>query len=255
MRTLVVLVIVLAAGYVALCTIFYVQQRSLLYFPVAAQGELDTVPVPAKGAEVRASVAHPDAASAIVYFGGNAEDVSLSAEELATNFPDHAVYALHYRGYGRSTGQPTEEDLVADARALLALVAERHGEIHVIGRSLGSGVAVQAVGGRELAGLTLVTPFASIVGVGQAAYGFLPVSLLAKDRYESVRHVHRLRAPARLLIAERDGVIPRWSSDELVASFGPEQRLQVHVMPGRGHNDVQQDADYWSLLLPLEATR
>ena len=50
--------------------------RKALYFPVAAQGELDTVPVPAKGAEVRASVAHPDAASAIVYFGGNAEETA-----------------------------------------------------------------------------------------------------------------------------------------------------------------------------------
>ena len=252
MRVLLVFLLVLAAGYVALCTFFYVQQRTMLYFPVPAAGELNTVGVPAIGAEVRASVAHADAASAIVYFGGNAEDVSLSAEELAASYPDHAIYALHYRGYGPSRGQPTEADLVADASALLTQVAERHATVHVIGRSLGSGVAVQAVAGRDVAGLTLVTPFASIVGVGQSAYWFMPVSLLAKDRYESDRHVGQLRVPVRLLIAERDEVIPRWSSEALIAAFASEQAPEVFVIAGRGHNDVQRDAEYWSLLLPAE---
>ena len=252
MKALIGFLAVLALGYAALCTWFYVQQRALLYFPVPARGQLPTMPVPSADAEVRSSVAHPDAADALVYFGGNAEDVSLSAEELATSYPDHAIYALHYRGYGPSRGQPTETDLVADASALLTQVAERHATVHVIGRSLGSGVAVQAVAGRDVASLTLVTPFASIVGVGQSAYWFMPVSLLAKDRFESDRHVGQLRVPVRLLIAERDEVIPRWSSEALIAAFASEQAPEVFVIAGRGHNDVQRDAEYWSLLLPAE---
>ena len=55
---------------------------------------------------------------AVLYFGGNAEDVSSGMAELAAAFPEHAVYAMHYRGYGRSTGKPTEAALHSDAIAL-----------------------------------------------------------------------------------------------------------------------------------------
>lgn len=243
------LLTVLAVGYIALCTYVYVQQRSMQYFPVPARGQLQTMAIPAEGVEVHASVANPQSQAAIVYFGGNAEDVSLSAQELAAYYPGHAVYALHYRGYGPSGGSPTETDLVADASTLLDLAIERHNAVSVVGRSLGSGVAVQSAVGRELAGLTLVTPFSSAVDVGQAAFWFLPVGLLMHDRFESTRHTKQLRAPVRVIIAGRDEVIPRWSSDALVDSFAGAQMPEVVILEGRGHNDVEQDSSYWRLLL------
>lgn len=239
----------LAIGYIALCTYLYLQQRAMLYLPVPTRGQLDTIQLPVVDVEIRASVANLGAERAIVYFGGNAEDVSQTAEELAAAYPERAIYALHYRGYGRSGGMPTETDLVADARTLLALVGDRHVRLSVVGRSLGSGVAVQAAIDREIERLTLVTPFADLVGVGQEAFWFLPVGLMMQDRFESTRYTAQLRAPVRVIIAERDEIIPRWSSDELVDSLSAQGQPEVVVIKGRGHNDVQLDPGYWTLLV------
>ncbi len=131
-----------ALVYAALCVVLYVFQRSLLYFPQPARVNAPSLQLSVPDAQLQVSVHERAGPRAVLYFGGNAEDVSASLAELAASFPDHAVYALHYRGYGRSTGSPSEPALQADALAVYDHVASERADITVVGRSLGSGLAV-----------------------------------------------------------------------------------------------------------------
>ena len=114
---------------------------------------------------------------ALIYFGGNAEDVSLTRAELAVLLPDTPLYLLHYRGYGGSEGSPSEAALRADARALHAHVAERHSAVTVVGRSLGTGPAVHLAATRPVQRLVLLVPFDSLLAVARGAMPRLPVDL------------------------------------------------------------------------------
>jgi len=109
--------------YLAGCAAVYSLQRSMLYHPQPAQLAAPSLMLPVDGATVQIGVQARPGAPAILYFGGNAEDVSAVLPQLARLFPDHALYLMHYRGYGQSTGQPTEVALHADAQRLFALAA------------------------------------------------------------------------------------------------------------------------------------
>src|SRR5260370_41081884 len=93
-------------------------------------------------AQVLVSTRPKDGSHALIYFGGNAEDVSLNMPSLSAGFPDSAIYLLHYRGYGGSSGRPSEGALFADALTLFDQVHSKHPDVDVVGRSLGSGIAV-----------------------------------------------------------------------------------------------------------------
>ena len=130
--------------YAGICLVFLVFQRSFIYMPTPVtptHGAAFTLEVP--DATVRISSRPYEGPKAVVYFGGNAEDVAYTVPELAQLFPDRAVYGMHYRGYSGSSGRPAEAALRSDARALFEWVHARHPDVIVMGRSLGSSLAVQ----------------------------------------------------------------------------------------------------------------
>jgi pimeloyl-ACP methyl ester carboxylesterase len=192
-----------------------------------------------------------DAAPAVLYFGGNAEAVTYSLPELDAAFPTHALYLMHYRGYGGSGGRPSEAALVADAHALLdrVRVAQRGGDIVVVGRSLGSGVAVQLAAGRprDIGRVVLVTPYDSLVALAARFYPVFPVRWLLRDRYDSARHAPQIDAPTLLIAAEHDEVIPREHAEALAARFRAGLAT-LRVVDGVGHNDISQSPEYMRLL-------
>jgi hypothetical protein len=243
LRTAVSLLVGALLLYAVACLLLYLFQRSLLYFPQPAR-----VPVPAlmlslPGAELQVSVRVQAGPRAVLYFGGNAEDVSSSLAELAGTFPGYAVYAMHYRGYGGSTGKPTEATLHGDAIALFDRVARDHTEITVIGRSLGSGVAIQLAAGRPVSRLVLVAPYDSVEAVAAQQYSLFPVRWLIRDRFDSASVAPAIRAPTTVILAERDEVIRRERSDALVARFTPGV-AQLIVIPGAGHNTLDGRPDF-----------
>lgn len=237
---------VLAAGaliFTGLCAAMFFAQRSLLYYPVAG-----SVPAGAERLELAAGeatlrvwtrpLAGPDA---LVYFGGNAEDVAGNFAPFAAALPRRALYLVNYRGYGGSTGAPTEAALLADALAVYDHVRGRHANVAVVGRSLGSGVAVHVAAERAAAHLVLVTPFDSIENVAGGFYPFLPVRLLLLDKYDSAARVARIRAPTLVVVAGRDEVIPRARTDALIARFPPAQ-VRVEVVAGATHNALEYES-------------
>jgi len=209
-------------GYAGVCVAMYLTQRSLLYYPQprAVTAPESTLNLPVDGAEIVVTVRPLDGPRAIVYFGGNGEDVSQNLPAFAEAFPDQALYLMHYRGYGGSSGRPTEKANVAYGLALFEKVRALHPDVTIFGRSLGSGVAVQVASQVAPSRLVLITPFDSIVEIGAQMYPLLPVRWLALDTYESGKLASRIRIPTTIIEAENDEEIPHASTEKLLKRFG-----------------------------------
>lgn len=244
-KTLSILLLLALATYAAACLALFLLQRSLIYFPpsqAAIQApKVSTLTVP--GALVNVSERPRTGSKALIYLGGNAEDVSFSLPQLDAAFPDHALYLLHYRGYSGSSGKPTEAALVADALLLFDRVAASHTEIVLVGRSLGTGIAVQVASRRPLHKLVLVTPYDSLASLAAGQFPYFPVRWLLRDRYESVRYAPQVTAPTLIVAAEHDEVIPSDSTARLLAQFAAG--LATHtVIAGAGHNSISDSPAY-----------
>ena len=192
-KLLVTAAILSLLAYTAVCALLYFKQRDLVYYPAATAVVATDTDFSLSRGEVtlRGWKLNPGQAGALIYFGGNAERLDSSREEFGRLFPDRTVYLLSYRGYGASEGKPTEPALLGDALALYDTVRTQHpqGNIAVIGRSLGSGVASYVASQRPVEKLALVTPFDSLAEVAQAHYRWLPVRWLLSDAYPSHRYL------------------------------------------------------------------
>ena len=229
--------------YVLLCGLLFLVQRSLLFHPVPARGDAATMSLDTAGVTLRIATRPLAGRRAILYFGGNAEDVSYTVAELAAAFPDRAIYAPHYRGYGGSGGRPSEVALRADAAAVFDHLAVSHDEIDVVGRSLGSALATRLAATKPVRRVVLVTPFDSILALAGRLFPFLPVRLLLADRFESVRDVPRVAVPTLVISAGRDEVVPAAHTRRLLEAF-PAGIATERAFPSAGHNDVSFDAGY-----------
>jgi len=235
--------------YLGICATLFASQRSMIYYPQAgaANRPADTLTLTVPDAALRVTIRPHDGSRALIYFGGNAEDVSLNLPALAQAFPDRAIYLLHYRGYGGSTGTPSEETLRKDALALFDKVHAEHAEIVVIGRSLGSGVAIRLASQRPVSRLVLVTPYDSMQELAAREFPYLPVRWLMTDKYESWRYASLIRVPTQLIAAEFDEVIPGASTSRLLANFN-RGVASLTVIPGTGHNTISGSPAYLEAL-------
>jgi pimeloyl-ACP methyl ester carboxylesterase len=235
----------IAAVYLALCGWLYTTQRAQIYFPTAERTHpsAQVLRLESQGERLNVWVVPRATSRALIYFGGNAEDVAGNIDVFSEAFPGHALYLVNYRGYGGSSGRPSEAALSADALVIDEYVRARHSEIFVMGRSLGSGVAVYLASERPVAKLVLVTAFDSLVNVAREHFRWLPVGLLLRDRYESTTRARTVRAPVLVVIAGEDEIIPRARSEALVAAFAPGQ-VTVRVVPEATHNTLDLAPEY-----------
>lgn len=248
-RTLVLLVVIVAALYLVLCVALFVFQRALIYYPqprtVGNAATLLTLPV--ADAQVLVSVRPHDGPNALIYFGGNAEDVSRNLPAFTQAFPDYALYLLHYRGYGGSSGSPSEEAIARDAISLFDTVHASHAHVAVVGRSLGSGVAVRLASQRPAERLVLITPYNSLEGLAARQFHWFPVRWLLKDKFQSWQYAARITVPTVLIAAEQDEVIPRSSTERLLSHFS-KGVASMRVIRGVGHNSISDSPEYLPML-------
>ncbi|HEU5035854.1 MAG TPA: alpha/beta fold hydrolase [Nocardioides sp.] len=211
---------------------------------VPAEGTTFSMSVP--GAELRGWQVNPGRPDALVYFGGNGEDIGPRRHELAHRFADHTCYLVAYRGYGASSGRPGERALTRDAVALHDLVAARHlgGAVDVVGRSLGSGVAMQLAARRPVRRLVLVTPFDSMVANAADLFPRLPARHLVHDRWDSAGVAESVRARVLVLRAGRDTLVLPARTDALVSALPPETR--VTDFPHADHATIVEEPTYWT---------
>jgi len=193
-------------------------------------------------------VLHEGHENAILYFGGNGESMALSADYISGQFPDFTVYLMDYRGYGRSTGEPSEDGLYSDALKLYDSIADKHKNISIGGRSLGSGIATYVAAHREVMKLALITPFDSIASVAKGMYPMYPATfMLHANTYDSVSRVKDITAETFIVMAENDNVIPRKNTQNLVNAF-KGKNLKVDIIERRGHNDISSDKRYYKIM-------
>jgi uncharacterized protein len=238
-RTLLYAGLLVAAGYGLICVLLYLAQDRLLYLPTPdlPHPGVRALHLERGAATLKIWELHGGAQPALIYFGGNAEDVGANIPDFDAAFPERAVYLVNYRGYGGSSGRPSEAALTADAEAIYDSLRARHDPIAVIGRSLGSGVAVALATRRPVERLVLVTPFDSIASVAADHFFWLPVRFLVRNRYDSAARIGQVRAPTLVVVAEHDEVVFRPRSDALLAAVSPPMRHTL-VVPGATHNDV-----------------
>jgi hypothetical protein len=187
----------------------------------------------------------PAGAPLILYFGGNAEDVSGMIDDALSQGPGVAWLLVSYPGYGASEGSPSAASIAADALQWhdYAVREIKPRQVFAFGRSLGSGAAVQLAAARPLSGVILVTPFDSLAAVAKRYYWYLPVDLLLRHRFDSVDLAPKITAPLLCLAAERDEVIPPQHARRLYEAWaGPKQWV---ALPGAGHNSTDGVPAFW----------
>lgn len=247
--TLVKWLLIVGAGYAGILVLMYVFQRQLMYFPDPAR----TPPAAAglaQAQEVRLATVDGERLIAwhvpprgdrpvMLYFHGNGGALNLRVDRFKWLTADgDGLVALSYRGYGGSSGRPSEQGLINDALAAYDFAVSRYPARRIVlwGESLGSAVAVALAAQREVGGLILDAPFTSAADVGAAAYPFAPVRWLIKDAFRSDRRIGKVKAPVLVLHGERDRVVPIRFGERLFALANEPKRMVR--LPQGNHSDL-----------------
>ena len=222
------ILIFLSVGYGLVMLFMFLFQRNLMYYPETAIEDpahygITDIQVFTLDTHDKITIEawyRPAAKSfpTIVYFHGNAGHIGNRIEKLIhfTN-AGFGMFAISYRGYGKSKGQPSESGLYEDARAAVHYATTQLGiapeHIILYGESLGSGVATHtakamADAGTPAGGLVLEAGYTSVARRAQELYPFIPAYYLARDKYHSIGKIGGIGCPLLLFHGAKDTVIP-----------------------------------------------
>jgi fermentation-respiration switch protein FrsA (DUF1100 family) len=242
------ILIIALVCYGGLVALLYFGQRALQYFPerfrtapaAAGMPEAEEVVLDTSDGE-RVIVWHvpPRGQKPVVlYFHGNGASLRWRVDRFRTLTADGTgLVALSYRGYGGSSGSPTEPGLLNDASAAYAFALTRYpARIVLWGESLGSGVAVALAAEKPVGHVVLESPFTSAVDVAAGRYWFVPVRLLMKDQFRSDLRIGKVTSPVLVLHGERDRIVPIVLGERLYAMINAPKRFVR--FPDAGHNDI-----------------
>lgn len=189
---------------------------------------------------------------ALLVLHGNAGNVSHQVGYLAIAArAGFAALAIDYRGYGRSSGAPSEAGLYRDVDTAWRHLVETRGmapeRIAVVGESLGGGVATWLATERKIGALVLVSTFTSVPDVGAPVYWFLPVRILSRARYGSLARMPRLDVPVLVAHSPADEIIPYSHAQALYqAARGPKRFLNLAGSHGEARIHGRSD---WAVVM------
>ncbi|WP_421865620.1 alpha/beta hydrolase [Motiliproteus sp.] len=189
-----------------------------------------------------------EGAPLLIYYGGNAEEISWNLEPLGRF--NASLLLINYRGYGHSSGKPSEAALKEDALWLLDQITTEYqiplARTFVMGRSLGSGIAAYVAAERAIAASILVTPYDNFIALGRLHYPWLPVDWLAKHRFESDRLAAQIASPALSLLAGKDRIVPPERGRRLMSLWGGE--TEILEFERADHIDITDQPGYWEAI-------
>jgi len=162
---------------------------------------------------------------------------------FASLIADHSgLVALSYRGYGGSSGRPTETGLIEDAATACAFTVARYPAERIVlwGESLGTALAITLATEKPVGCLVLEAPFTSAADVATQHYSFIPVRLFMKDQFRSDSRVSKVTAPVLVVHGENDAVVPVALSERLYRLIQAPKRFTR--VAGAGHNDLGANA-------------
>lgn len=240
---------VLVALYLLIAVLLFVFQRGFIYLPSGVyQHDFEQITLQTEDVEIEIIVLNRGHESAFIYFGGNAEAVVFNALDFIRQFPNQTIYLVNYRGYGGSTGKPTQAGLLSDASAIFDMFAPAHKYLAVVGRSLGSGIAMHVAAHRSVSQAVLITPYDSLVAIAKKQYPMFPISLMLKDPYDSIALAEKVSAPVLILIGGKDRLIPLQHSQNLFEALGPDTAKMV-VIEQAGHNNISQFPAFYTNMM------
>jgi len=249
LRTILTIFIYLTAGYTLIVLLFVVFQDRLLYIPGRHSGEtpekirLDFESVTlttVDGESLDGWWIPAERERAVLLFcHGNAGTI---ADRLYSIRQYHnmglSVFIFDYRGYGLSTGKPSEEGLYRDVEAAWDhLTGKRYiaaSSIVVFGRSLGAAVATWIACKKQPGALILESAFTSVPDIASDLFPFLPVRTLARPRYDNVQIVSSLEVPKLFIHSVDDEIIPFTHGRHL---FDVAAEPKAFCQISGGHND------------------
>lgn len=243
-------------------------QRHLMYFPdttyftpktAGLTGVSEEVLQTPDGARVLAwyAPAKPGQPT-LLYFHGNAGSLETRIERIRKYMARGlGVFMMTYRGFGGSSGEPSEAANVADAKLAYDMLTERLGiapvDIIVYGESLGTSVAVQVAGAREVAGIVLDAPYTSMVDLAALHHPWIPGRWFMTDRYETRRHIKAVTAPLLILHGEIDDIVPVTMGREIFNLANAPKTIKT--FQGAGHADHYLFGSYDALYTWIAALR
>ena len=240
-------------GVVLLAALF---QRRLLYFPTklprerAEQTALGEGFVPWKtkaGQTIGWKIpARGSPTGSVLVVHGNA-GYALDRGYIAK--PIHAaaaldVYVLEYPGYGARSGSPTLKSfLAAGEEACNTLPTDL--PVYLVSESIGAGVVAHLAKKfpTKVSGLLMFAPFDDLGSVAQSQMPFLPAKWILRDRFRPAAWLADYRGPVKIIVAERDEIIPPRFGRRLYDSYNGPKELQI--VPEAGHNDIAEQSPEW----------
>jgi uncharacterized protein len=182
----------------------------------------------------------------VIVYGGARREISEFVRR-ADGSGEWAWLMVNYRGFGLSEGSASERLVVEDAKRVYDWAAARPdvdpASIVVLGRSLGTYVAVAVASTRHARAAILATPFDSFVALGEKRFPSLPVDWLVGGRYDPASIAPRVRAPALFLIAEDDDVTPAENGRALARQWGG--LTKTVLLRGAGHYGIERRDEFW----------
>tara|TARA_Y100001970_G_scaffold284732_1_gene402718 strand:+ start:904 stop:1725 length:822 start_codon:yes stop_codon:yes gene_type:complete len=216
------LVTIFILCYLLIVIFVYFNQRNLLYHPFENNYNKDEANfsyeeifvTTSDGIKLKGWLHTKDLAKkrTLVFFHGNAGELSnrIYKLNLIKNF-DINFLIIAYRGFSGNKGEPTEKALYEDAKSTLNWLTSkgiREEQIILYGESLGTGITAEVAQNKNYAGVILESPFTSMVDAGKHYYFYLPVSLLLKDRYETLSKLKNIKIPILVMHGEKDSIVP-----------------------------------------------
>ena len=173
----------------------------------------------------------------VLYFGGRNENVVWAADMASFN-ARRAVYAFNYRGFGGSTGRASERRAKSDAKAILDFVAAREtlANLAIVGRSLGTAIALSLVPEAAPASLVLMSPFDSVPDVVRSRRFGRMAAVLMTQRFECAPFAASHAGATLVLLAEDDASVPHAHSHRLCARL--TNTPQLRVIDGTTHQSL-----------------
>jgi uncharacterized protein len=256
MKILLSILITVVGLYLVILLVVYLLQERLLFFPqpltyqVRANNNVEEVSILTAGGNVlhgwfsRAS--SPGKQKLIIYFGGNAEEVS-HMMAVAPAYHDWAWLLINYPGYGNSKGRPGKKSFYDAALAIYDYAIARDDvdveKIVVMGRSIGTGSAVFLARQRDVRAVILISPFESLRSVAQSSMPFLPVGLLLRHNFTPKKHAPGIQAPLLAFYGTQDNIIAPRHTMKLMEYWRGSHTLIP--LQGYGHNDLFASEQLW----------
>jgi fermentation-respiration switch protein FrsA (DUF1100 family) len=222
------------AFYCVILILTYIFQRNLIYFPfgkiLITPQEFEEINLKTKDNEEIYAWFKPaqENQNTILYFHGNAGNLSGRTNRFEKFALNYGVMAISYRGYAKSKGNPTEEGLYFDAESALDFLRSKKintENIILYGESLGTAMVIKLASQHEFKAMILEAPFTSIASIAKETYWFLPVDIILKDRFDSIKIAKKIKSPTLIFHAINDKIVPFKEGENLYNSLETKKKI------------------------------